>query len=615
MTGNKGLTIAIVALLITLCFGFLANVEETPSTRTAYNDQVNLEPLFYANSSRGSGVEFFNSIYNVTGWENANVPTTSTANQYRLIINDTWTANAPTSYNLNNYTHTTTSFNVANVNNYRWGTSTTGVYYTGGSTYSNGAALNGGTTYRTMEIVSGGSYDFILTYQINGVSTSFNTQVGFKSLNDLITLEDGLKVDNNNYYFNATVTTSHQRTLGNDIYDTINVSGTLYADCDYIVYDEAIDKWRLYDSSDNLITTASNVYVVKSGTMTGTINTYSRDANPPQYVDANELVQINNFTNPADGAKWSNTAYDASLINARVGVLITGKLDIYPNDTDNEAIQIRDDGGTYTIEIDTDVYSIGTYPGVYVIFDAQTNQLTVYGVLSFSEQAPALQYELTPFSYTVPYTFDSTEITAIWFNGQYTGEAYIANTWVYSDPAGVLWNDFNLDLNDYFADRISDYGVRFTINGVSYYGDSLTINGQTFSVIDNKLVYTATVDYILRTYYKPINGLIVDYNDNAVILRFSDGTTYNTGAISDYEIAGAGAWYFSAYLYNIDTVASTEINWSVGWGLDANLTCLIYLGVLGLTFMIASYYGRGSLGGFDYLIMIFAGIIAFVMMV
>lgn len=611
MTGQKGLTIAIVALLITLCFGFLANVEETPSTRTVYNDQVNLEPLLYANSSRGSGVEFYNSIYNVTGWANANVPETSSANQYVLPSNDTYIANAPIDYDLGDYIRTTGGF-TSSYPNGGFNTSTPGVYYNGGLECTNGDLLAGGVkgTFTTQYA----QYRFItkLVYRIAGVDQE--NDIRFYPVAEFLTLENRLKVDNDGYYFGSLEAINETVQSGNDTIGTagININASQYANCAYFVYNSAIEKWELYDNSNNQVGTAAQAIIVKSGTLTGTIDSYHLNEAVPRYANPNELVPI---VNAEDMAQWSNTIRDSTLINARVGVLITGNLDIYPNDTDNTAIQIRNAGGGYSITVGAAVSSIGTYDGLYIVMDAQSNTLTVYGVLSFSTQAPAGQYELTPFSYSVVYTFDTDRITALYFNGQLTGQAYIANTWVYSDPAGILWNDFNLNLNDYFAERIAQHsGVRFSINGTTYYGESLTINGQVFTVAGDKIRYTAIEGMHTVTYEKPLNGLNVDYVGGSVILKFSDGTQYDTGARTNYIIEGAGAWYFSSNLYNIDTVASTEYNWVVGWSLDKNLTCVLYLGLLAVIFMLAAHYGRGEIGGFDYMVMALAGLIAFIIM-
>ena len=623
MTGQKGLTIAIVALLITLCFGFLANVEETPSTRTVYNDQVNLEPLLYANSSRGSGVEFYNSIYNVTGWANANVPETSSANQYRLPSIDTYEANADISYDLYNYTHTTGAYSnsptgwVASDNTLN---PTTTYYQSPNTTYTNGTPINGGKGGITTIRINNINNTLTLQYLVNGVALSTNTDFAFKPLADFLPqengqVEDGLKVVNDGYYFNGSVNAYNDHPLLYIYYNYVNFNGTQYPDCAYMIWDNSVTNWKLYDTNDTQIGTATNAYIVKTGTVSGTITSYSLNTSTPRFADPNKLVPIGAAETPADMAQWSNTIRDETLINARVGVLITGNLDIYPNDTDNTVIQIRNVAGNYSINIGAAVSSIGTYDGLYIVMDAQSNTLTVYGVLSFSTQAPAIQYELTPFSYSVAYTFDTDRITALYFNGQLTGQAYIANTWVYSDPAGILWNDFNLNLNDYFAERIAQHsGVRFSINGTTYYGESLTINGQVFTVAGDKIRYTATEDMHTVTYEKPLNGLNVDYVGGSVILKFSDGTQYDTGARTNYIIEGAGAWYFSSNLYNIDTVDSTEYNWVVGWSLDKNLTCVLYLGLLAVIFMLAAHYGRGEIGGFDYMVMALAGLIAFIIM-
>ena len=619
MTAQKGLTIAVVALLITLCFGFLANVEEVPSTRTVYNDQVNLEPLLYANSSRGSGVEFYNSIYNVTGWANANVPETSNANQYVLPSNDTYTPNPEIDYDLGDYISTTGGY-TSSYPNGGWNTTTTGVYYNPWGAVddserlkcTNGDLVAGGV---------GGTYtlqylDYRLTsklvYRIAGVDQT--NDIRFYPIEELMTLENRLKVDNDGYYFGSLEAIHETEQTGNNVTDTmgININASQYANCAYFVYNSAIEKWELYDNSNNQVGTAAQVIIVKSGTLTGTIVSYHLNQAIPRYANPNELVPIvNNDTNMA---QWSNTIRDATLINARVGALVTGNLDVYPNDTDNAAIQIRNAGG-YSITIGATVANIGTYEGLYIILDARTNTLTVYGVLSFSTQAPAIQYELTPFTYTVNYTFDTDRITALYFNGQLTGQAYIANTWVYSDPAGILWNDFSLNLNDYFADRISQHGgVRFSINGVTYYGESLTINGVTFTVTGDKVRYEVIEGIHTVTYEKPINGLNVDFINNSVIVKFSDGTQYNTGTLIDYVVAGAGAWFFSSNLYNIDIINSTTFNWVVGWSLDTNLTCVLYLGLMAVIFMLAAHYGRGEIGGFDYMVMALAGLIAFLIM-
>ena len=285
------------------------------------------------------------------------------------------------------------------------------------------------------------------------------------------------------------------------------------------------------------------------------------------------------------------------------------------NANDTASIEVRNQLGAYSVTA-IETYAIGTYDGLYIVFDALADLITVYGVLSFSDTAPALSYELTPFTYDISYNYASEEITALYFDGVISGNAYIANTWVYSDPLGILWYNFDLNLTDYFSDRIyQNEGVRVTINGTTYYGESLTINNRQFNIENNRIEYSWVDGGTIYVQYKPLNGLIIDYIDNHAIVRYADGTVLDTGTINNYEITGAGSWFFSSNLYTINEVASIDINWVPGWSLDMNLTCLCFLGIMGITFMIASYYGRGTLGGFDYLIMVLAGVIAFVIMV
>ena len=622
MSGQKGLTIAVVALLITLAFGFLGNIEEKPSTRTVYNDEVNLEPLFYSNSSRGSGVEFYNSIYNVTGWDNATIEETNIANQYRLPSIATYVDNPAVNYDLNTYTHTTGALIRSNPGG--WETTTAGVFYLNGDRYTNGEFITGGLGGSSFITVQGHTYASGLGYSLNGTDYPASMQVAFKSINDLITITDKIKVTNNGYYFNVSISETSQTTeidRDNTLSTTrVAITAQLNDNCAYIIWDDTLLKWELYNSSNVQIGTSPNAYIIKTETFTGSISSQHLDTALPRYADPNRLVTIGNSENTADYAKWSNTARDDTLINARVAIVLTGNLDLYPISTNDTVIQIRNTGGNYTITIGTGegatVHNIGAYSGLYVLMDAQTNTLTVNGVLSFSTQAPAVQYELTPFTYSVNYAFSSTQIKAIFVNGMATGNAYIANTWVYSDPSGILWNDFNLNLESYFKDRITNHGVRFSINGITYFGSSLTINNKTFTVTeDNKITYTVTEGIHDVEYTKPLNGLNVDYNNGVVILRFSDGSSYDTGTIVNYNLIGAGAWYFSTNLYTIDNIQSKDINWVVGWSLDKNLTCLIYLGAMAGVFMLASYYGRGTIGGLDYLIMGLAGLIAFMLMV
>ena len=527
MTGNKGFTIVVVALLITLCFGFLANVEETPSTRTVYNDQVNLEPLFYANSARGSSVELYNSIYNVTGWNNADVPETDIANQYRLPSIDTYVNNSPVSYDLDTFTHTTGGYKQTSPGG--WRTSVNDVYYVnGGETYTNGEPITGGFGGTYEFTVAGNTYIGGMGYKLNNVTIDNNEQIAFVELSRLITLTDKIKVTNDGYYFNVDINevrTSEQLPFNRYLStQSININGQLNIDCAYMIYDNTFTRWNLYDSSDNQIGTSNNVYIIKTGTFTGTITSARLETALPRFANPNELVSIGAAETPADMAQWSNTIRSETLINARVGVLVTGNLDIRINANDTASIEVRNQLGAYSVTA-IETYAIGTYDGLYIVFDALADLITVYGVLSFSDTAPALSYELTPFTYDISYNYASEEITALYFDGVISGNAYIANTWVYSDPLGILWYNFDLNLSDYFSDRIyQNEGVRVTINGTTYYGESLTINNRQFSIESNRIEYSWIDGGTIYVQYKPLNGLIIDYIDNHAIVRYADGT-------------------------------------------------------------------------------------------
>lgn len=636
MTGQKGLAIAITALLLTVCIGYLFNAEKTTVDSLVYDEKADLSPLIYENSSRVGGTEVYNSAVNVTGWTpQSAIPTTSNPNQYRFSVSSiNYSADVTQSVTFENSGLTYTT--VSTYESGQWFVRTNdGSRYTTGLTAHNGEPIHGGRDYS-----QGINHRYVL--ELNGSGVGNGNYLFWCDVNELhrFVNNDYLYLDTGaTFYYDVGITaTGNTNDLEGGAF--LNLTGSIVpSSATYAIYNYSTQTWTAYDSQGAVkLMSAINLYIVSTNapdtSFTFKYKSFTGVTNAV-YADPTKLVSSSSMT-------WNKTNRNNPLAGYSLILDITDTASTY-----HIAYVKANDNGTMSstswktqITIDSDhiiqfgfrgevgdinnwrtVGNSTAYDGLKLDFDAVNHTMTITGILSFDSNAPRLNYTLAPNNTVIEsYNPPLAEYAFSIRNETVQVNAAIVQTVIYTDPSGVLWNNFNLNLLTYFPTIINNdnEGVRVQLGGFVTYGDSITINGRTFAVTDGKITVPLTEGVTVRMREMPLTGMAIDYTkDGKVNLIFTENLNKvaELGDRVNYTLAGSGAWYFSSDLDEINQSHKEVWNWSTDWSLDANATCLVYLGLLILGVVIGLYLGRGNLEIYDYMILGLAGFIAFSLMV
>ena len=204
-----------------------------------------------------------------------------------------------------------------------------------------------------------------------------------------------------------------------------------------------------------------------------------------------------------------------------------------------------------------------------------------------------------------PYPIGLSSISSLSVSG--SSMAYIVNTWVPSDPQGLLWSNPTMNINTYFPDIVTA-GARVYISSVLTTGTSLTINGSEFETSDKKI--------LIQNNLYPINGIGIDYRtDGHTYVVINNGKTFDLGETSTYVISGAGIWYWSSELDSIVTTTGTQTDILFAQAPDKDWIVFAFCGltIIGLIGMVA--IGRGVLDGWDWIITIMAIVMALMLVI
>ena len=629
MNGHKGLTIVVVALLVTICAGYLLNAQQTPTIKTIYEERADLAPVFAMDSSRENIAELYNSKFNVTGWTpNVMVDTQATANEYIMTPQSTETRDYTETLSLTNLGFLTKNYSTTDGQNYvitdngaRW--------YGNSNTLSNGQPFYGGWWMKApnrefnWEFKNAGS---------SGTTTMLELISVYVPINTLWEPPNGSRIEATDFrsdggtgqqasiLYNFSMSSANFVTTVNGVLFGVNyVNNIPYDANEYAIYNAPSHTWNIYNEDGTL--KAGNVQLtlnIRQGLTLPTSWTIPYSApviTSATYANPTQLVNLANSpegTALTDLPRWSNYEYNNTLINERIGLLVKGAVTIYTP----EPIAITvNDSGVYSVNGST----IGVYPdGLYLMIDGKNKAITVNGVSYSNPLAPATDYQLTAYNYVINWPTAPDNFKTLYFESNTNAKARVVDTWIYTDPNNNLWLNPNVKLDNYFSQTLND-GARVIFNGFVSYGSSLTINGRTFDVNDGKITI-----YIEQGGNNPpepksisLNGLAVEYrNNHAVLIATNDGNAReDMGEIVNYTISGVGSWYFDAHIQSIKTASELNWEWFNGWTLSVNQTALLFVGLCVAGFIIGSYFGRGSLDSLDYTIMILAIVAAFAVMV
>lgn len=261
------------------------------------------------------------------------------------------------------------------------------------------------------------------------------------------------------------------------------------------------------------------------------------------------------------------------------------------------------------------------YEYVMCSLDFLNNSFTCRGVSSLDN---TYSYTLANYDYPLTVVGDMpTSLSTLKFyaDGSENAKVFISSTIVSVDPSGILWGNPTMPIQYFYPQQI-DGNTRVLFNGFTKYGNSMTINGQTFEIVGGQLKYNYNeivgyekdsngLDDLTRPIYEPrtdfypVKGMAVDYilyDDNSgtshtyVNLVFTEAmdkvielgeavtTTTNiqigdmTVAVSDgYTIYATGTWYWQSGLYEIehDVGDRLGIDLTGNFGLNMSMAALM----------------------------------------
>lgn len=355
-------------------------------------------------------------------------------------------------------------------------------------------------------------------------------------------------------------------------------------------------------------------------TITGTATTYPTYA----YMDPNAGVTINPVeagTNYYEGrVVWTN-GYPCDEVTFKFLANNFSNLEVIARsgNTDGQTLTINHFTGSEGLSVSyikdgvLTFVPLGIWPALQVTISASENTVT-----------------LTPTNNTSLLTTEPAQIYSKVLNGQWsTGDIdsitfstygtradmptphwQITNTSVFLNTYNTVMNDPTIDIKDYFPD-IGDYRLNFY--SFALMGTGFNINGTDFEV--NRDNATVTFTYGLAPVTHKLKNIYVSTDNEHTYLTFADvNKKYDLGETTTDTVSFTGYWYFSTGLYEARDGVTSEYVWDLdgAFHADAGQCIVIFFAILGGFVVIGHVYGRVNVKALDWVIIAFAGFMAYV---
>ena len=377
--------------------------------------------------------------------------------------------------------------------------------------------------------------------------------------------------------------------------------------------------WYLYQSN----TDSSNPNIVEaptSLTITGTATTYPTYA----YMNPNAGVTINPVeagTNYYEGrAVWTN-GYPCNEVTFKFLANNFSNLEVIARsgNTDGQTLTINHFTGSEGLSVSyfkgevLTFVPLGIWPALQVTISASENTVTLTPTYDSSllTTEPAQIY-----SKVINGQWATGDIDSITFSthgtraDMPTPHWQITNTSVFLNTYNTVMNDPTIDIKDYFPD-IGDYRLNFY--SFALMGTGFKINGTDFEV--NRDNATVTFTYGLAPVTHKLKNIYVSTDDEHTYLTFADiNKRYDLGKTTTDTVSFIGYWYFSTGLYEAVDGVTSEYVWDLdgAFHADAGQCLIIFFAILGGFVVIGHVYGRVNVKALDWVIIIIAGFMAYV---
>lgn len=191
----------------------------------------------------------------------------------------------------------------------------------------------------------------------------------------------------------------------------------------------------------------------------------------------------------------------------------------------------------------------------------------------------------------------------------------VVQTSTFLNTYDAVMVDPSLNISDYFTE-LAD--IRLNFFSFALYGDSITINGGTYDVNRNAQINIPdnSRDEPVDRWLTLTNIYITFEGANTYLTFVNDGLTIDLGPTTTTEISMEGIWYFTTGLYEGFETTETAYEWDYrSFIFDGNMAIAAFLGFLALGTIIGSRMIRGGMSILDYIVVGFAALCGFVLMV
>ena len=246
---------------------------------------------------------------------------------------------------------------------------------------------------------------------------------------------------------------------------------------------------------------------------------------------------------------------------------------------------------------------IGNWLGVQIRLNGSDGSVTFTPTndLDMLSTVEPTDYSLTFENVFTPGDIDSFKVKTI----ANTSKFQVTGTKVFLNTYNTVMVDPSINVGNYFP-NYDEYRLNFY--SFAILGDSITINGQTCPVNkeNGTVTFRNAADF---EFTKTLANIYLTFQDGHTYLTFvNDSSVYDLGETVNSTVSFSGMWYFTTGLYK--AVDGIETFWNLDldgmFHATAGECLLIFIGIIGLGTIVYTVWGRGKLGTYDWIVIIFS---------
>lgn len=332
------------------------------------------------------------------------------------------------------------------------------------------------------------------------------------------------------------------------------------------------------------------------------------------YINPADGVALNNGMNTTWSNGYHNNEINMTVSRATVGsnnltVQVDGatgsnsSIQINTSATGNMNVVVTDATGTSTTKV------LGRWDSAQVSIDASAQTVSVTPIVgspSYTEPVPANGTTIT-----FPNWWTGGDIDSLRLSTSGTSLRFgITDTWVFLDTYQSVMTNPTITIGDYFPE-LADWRLNFYSFALT--GNSLTINGETYSVSGDQTITIGTGDDAVTG---SLSNVYVSKIDGEMFFTFADtGQTVDLGSSVSDTITFNGRWYFTTGLYDAVPGIEEYYDWNLdgGWHATSGQLLVVFLGLLALGTIIVKGVMRTPLRATDVFILGFAALVSIIL--